>query len=73
VKTLLVFLMLVTSALATPCQDARKDYERARRYGAFDFKCRDRYDGTATSSWRMEMDDYKRFRDSECRRRMRKK
>lgn len=72
-KTIFVFLLLTSTAFATPCDDARKDFERARKFGATEFKCQDRYDGTATSSWTMSSENYKKFRESEANRRMRKK
>ena len=70
---LVVALGLLTNAAhATPCDDARKDFARAKKFGAYDFHCVDRYDGTATSSWRMLPEDFKAFRAAERQRRKKK-
>lgn len=71
-RTLIVFLALCATATATPCDDARKDFNRAKRFGAHSFECVDRYDGTATSSWRMSPESFKRFNEAEIKRRKRK-
>lgn len=71
-RTLIILLVLCTTAQATPCDDARRDFTRAKKFGAYDFKCADRYDGTATSSWRMSPEDFKAFREAEIKRRKRK-
>lgn len=60
-RTLILFLLLTTTAFATPCDDARKDYRQAKKFGAYNFRCVDRYDGTATSSWMMSDESYKRW------------
>ena len=71
-RTLIILLALASVANATPCDDARRDFARAKKFGAYDFKCTDRYDGTATSSWRMSPEDFKAFREAEIKRRKRK-
>ena len=72
-RTLILAVLLTASmAHATPCDDARKDFARAKQFGAYDFKCHDRYDGTATSSWRMDPDGFKAFREAEIKRRKKK-
>lgn len=71
-RTLIIFLALCATAAATPCDDARRDFNRAKHFGAYDFRCQDRYDGTATSSWRMSPDNFKRFNEAEIKRRKRK-
>ena len=67
-----VLALAASASHATPCDDARKDFRRAQKFGAYDFRCVDRYDGTATSSWRMSPEDFKAFRDAESKRRKRK-
>ena len=71
-RTLIFLLALASTAFATPCDDARKDFARAKKFGAYDFKCADRYDGTATSSWWMNPEGLKAFREAEIKRRKRK-
>ena len=71
-RTLIILLAFASAAHATPCDDARKDFRRAQKFGAYDFHCVDRYDGTATSSWRMSPEDFKAFREAETKRRKRK-
>lgn len=70
---ILAVLLTATAANATPCDDARKDFARAKQFGAYDFKCQDRYDGTATSSWYMPPEGFKAFREAERERKRRKK
>lgn len=72
-KTLIIFLLLASTAIAGPCDDARRDFKRAQKFGATDFKCSSRYDGTATSSWNMTPEGFRQYRDSETLRKMRKK
>lgn len=67
-----VLALAASPSHATPCDDARKDFKRAQAFGAYDFNCQDRYDGTATSSWRMTPEGFKQFRDAEIKRRKRK-
>ena len=67
-----VLALAASASHATPCDDARKDFKRAQAFGAHSFECVDRYDGTATSSWRMTPEDFKKFRDAEIKRRKRK-
>lgn len=71
-RTLILLFALCATANATPCDDARKDFKRAQAFGAHSFECVDRYDGTATSSWRMPPEGFKQFRDAEIKRRKRK-
>lgn len=68
--TLMALLLTHSQAQAytTPCDDARKDFKRAQAYGATNFKCTDRYDGSATSSWTMEPEKFKAFREAELER-----
>ena len=67
-KTLIFFLALCATAQATPCDDARKDFARAKQFGAYEFACKDSYDGRATSSWSMSPEGFKAFRASETQR-----
>lgn len=67
-----VLAFAASASHATPCDDARRDFARAKKFGAYDFKCVDRYDGTATSSWCMSPEDFKKFREFEIQRRKRK-
>ena len=67
-----VLALVASASHATPCDDARKDFKRAQKFGAHSFECTDRYDGTATSSWRMSPEDFKAFREAEIKRRKRK-
>lgn len=60
-RTLILFLFLITTAFATPCDDARKDFKQAKKFGAYNFRCVDRYDGSADASWYMSNEDYKRW------------
>ena len=71
-RTLIILLALASAAHATPCDDARRDFARAKKFGAYDFKCADRYDGTATSSWRMNPEGFNAFREAEIKRRKKK-
>ena len=71
-KTLIFFLALCATAQATPCDDARKDFARAKKFGAYEFACKDSYDGRATSSWSMSPEGFKAFRASETQRQRRK-
>lgn len=66
-RYLLVLASLFISHIshATPCDDARKDFNRAKKFGAYEFKCQDRYDGSATSSWKMDSESFKAFKASE--------
>lgn len=67
-KTLVLFLTLTTSALATPCDDAKRDFNRAKAFGATNFKCTDTYEGASGASWNMELEQYKKFIESELQR-----
>lgn len=67
-KTLLIFLLLTTAAFARPCDDARQDFNRAKKYGAYSFRCTDRYDGSSTATWYMDDRGYERFKIMEKRR-----
>ena len=65
-KTLPLFvalLMFATTASAN-CKDDAKDFKQAEKFGAYDFTCKDHYDGRTTSSWRMSNDDFKRYREA---------
>ena len=68
-KTLILFLAMTTAAIAgPPCDDAYRDFQRAEKFGAYMFSCEDFYDGSATSTWKMRDEDFKRFREAEKRR-----
>ena len=67
-RTLIIFLALTTTALATPCDDDRKDFERAQKFGATNFQCVDRYDGSARATWEMTPEQFKEYIDSELER-----
>ena len=69
-KILFVFIVLVstTAAIARPCDDARQDFNRAKKYGAHSFRCHDRYDGSAVATWYMDDRGYERFKIREERR-----
>lgn len=54
-RTLLILLLLTTAAFARPCDDARQDFNRAKKYGAHSFRCHDRYDGSAVATWYKEV------------------
>ena len=69
---ILVVILTASAAHATPCDDARRDFKRAQKFGAHSFECADSYDGTATSSWRMSPENFKLFREEESKRRRRK-
>ena len=71
-RTLSIFLLMISTAAATPCDDARKDFERARKFGAQNFACADRYDGTATSSWDMKPEQFKKYQEAEAERQRRR-
>lgn len=64
-KTIIIFLAMVSCAFASPCNDEKKIFERAKKFGAHSFKCKDNYDGSAKSSWTMDSDGYKKFIESE--------
>lgn len=68
-RTLLIFLLLTTAAFARPCDDARQDFNRAKKYGAHSFRCHDRYDGSAVATWYMDDSGYERFKIREEKRR----
>lgn len=70
---LLLALSIAAPAAATPCDDYRARYNRAKAFGAHDFKCQDRYDGSATSSFSLDLDNYRKFIQSELERRRRNK
>lgn len=67
-KTIIAFLLMTGVALASPCDDDRKTFERAKKYGAREFKCTDHYDGSASSSFVMDPEDHKKFTAAELER-----
>jgi hypothetical protein len=74
-KTLPLFvalLMFATTAAAN-CKDDIKDFKKAEKFGAYDFVCKDEYDGRTTSSWRMSSDNFKRYREALKQSRLRSK
>jgi len=64
-KTLLTitFILIATTSFAN-CRDDRKSFRKAQEYGAYDFVCKDEYDGRTTSSWRMSSEDFKKYREA---------
>ena len=67
-KTLIIFLALTATALATPCDNDLKDFERAQKFGATNFQCRDEYEGSARATWDMTTEQFKAYMDSELER-----
>jgi len=67
-RTIMAFLIMTGIALASPCDDERKQFERAKKFGASGFVCKDHYDGSASSRWVMDTDNYKRYVASELER-----
>ena len=61
-KAILILLIVPSVGYATPCSDVKKDYEFAKKYGAHSFYCQDQYDGSATSSWKMNPENYQKFK-----------
>jgi hypothetical protein len=68
-RLLIAFLMMTGLAYAGPCDDYKARFKRAKEYGAYDFKCKDQYDGSATSSFKMETEAYRKFIKDEAKRR----
>ena len=67
-KTLIIFLALTTTALATPCDDDLKDFKRAQKFGATNFQCRDEYEGSARATWDMTAEQFKEYMAAELER-----
>lgn len=69
---IIIFLLLITTtistALANPCSDDKQRFERAKKFGATNFKCTSYYDGSATSSFSMTSENHKKFVASEIER-----
>ena len=64
-KALILSILLIpTMGYGTPCDDAKKDYNFARKYGAHSFYCTDQYDGSSTSFWSMSPEDYQKFKEA---------
>lgn len=74
-KTLPLFvaLLMFAATASANCKDDAKDFKRAEKFSAYDFKCKDEYDGCATSSWRMSSEDFKRYREALKQSKMRSK
>jgi len=60
--TLLALLLLAATADAS-CKDDMKTFKVAQKFGAYDFTCKDKYDGRTSSSWSIRYEDYKRYRE----------
>ena len=57
--------IIMTIALAvttTLCQEARLEFNEARKYGATHFRCKEYYDGRVVSSFRMPVEKYRRWK-----------
>ena len=67
-KTIIFLLLMTSTALANPCSDDKQRFERAKKFGAYNFKCVDYYDGSATSSFSMTSENHKNFVASEIER-----
>lgn len=67
-KTIIFLLLMTSTALANPCSDDKKRFERAKKFGATNFKCTSYYDGSATSSFSMTSENHKKFVASEIER-----
>jgi hypothetical protein len=67
-KTIIFLLLMTSTALANPCSDDKQRFERAKKFGATNFKCTSHYDGSATSSFSMTSENHKKFVASEIER-----
>ena len=65
---LLLIISIASTALANPCSDNKQRFERAKKFGATQFKCTSNYDGSATSSFTMTSENHKNFVASEIER-----
>jgi hypothetical protein len=66
--SILFLLLLASTALANPCSDDKQRYERAKKFGAYNFKCTSNYDGSAASTFSITSENYKNFVASELER-----
>ena len=60
-KTIIFLLLMASTALANPCTDDKQRFERAKKFGATNFKCTDHYDGSATSSFTIDLEGNRKF------------
>ena len=67
-RTLIIFLALTATALATPCDQDRRAFERAQKFGATNFQCVDRYEGSARATWDMTPEQFKKYMAAELER-----
>jgi len=67
-KTIIFILLMASTAIANPCSDDKQRYERAKKFGATNFKCTSHYDGSANSVFSMTSKNYKNFVASEIER-----
>ena len=67
-KTIIFLLLMTSTALANPCTDDKQRFERAKKFGAYNFKCVDHYDGSAASTFSIPSEKYKKFVVSEIAR-----
>lgn len=66
---IIIFLLLMTStAFANPCADDKQKFERAKKFGASNFKCTSNYDGSAVSSFSINSENYKKYVAAELER-----
>lgn len=61
---ILLILLIPTVGWSDPCKDRLKEFEKAKSFGATNFKCHSEYDGRVTSSWIMSPEDYQKFKEA---------
>ena len=72
-KSLIILLLFIpTVGWADPCKDRLKEFEKAKSFGASNFKCHSEYDGRATSSWVMSPEDYSKYKEALAKSKMRR-
>lgn len=67
-RTIVFLLLMVSTAIGSPCDDDKQRFERAKKFGAYNFKCSSNYDGSAWSSFSMTSEDHKKYVASELER-----